>query len=317
MIADWVQWRRANEAEARQQAGQIARRVDAASVMVREHKFTGRSGWIALFKVAHRWFAFVPGGETVLGYDASRFAGTPEQNASYAATATEYGIPLGIQDYVASVTSPVRATVVPPLLVSINAAEAGLAPVPPSHPKITRLLAGHLDQQHYRSAAPQWVEVHNQARMTLNRDWSVARAWLLETPSYEQVTGELVDAGQRLLTPDEWEHACGAGAATLFRWGDNCPTDTVPDASTGGPQRKPNRFGLDIAQDPYRAERTADPAVVCGGDGGGMICSGGGAFVSWLTIATAYRDPSAATLDSNARMYLRPAIPLSPRTETN
>ena len=119
------------------------------------------------------------------------------------------------------------------------------------------------------------------------------------------------------MSPEEWEHACGAGAATLFRWGDDCPPDTVPDASTTGPHREPNVFGLDIAQDPYRAERTADPSVVCGGDGGGMICGGAGAFVSWLTIATAYRDPSAATLDSNARMYLRPAIPLPPRIVTN
>jgi hypothetical protein len=312
VIADWVQWRRVNKAAANRHAGQIARQVNAASVMVREHKFTGRSGWIALFEVAHRWFAFVPGGETVLGYDAGRFAGTPEQNASYAATAAEYGIPLGIKDYIASVTSSVRAAVVPPLLISVTAAEAGLVPVPPSHPEITRLLADQLDPQRHRSAAPRQVEVHNQARMTLNPDWTVAEAWLLETPSYEQVTSGLADAGQRLLTPDEWEHACGAGAATLFRWGDDCPANTVPGAFTSGPQREPNRFGLDIAQDPYRAERTADPAVVCGGDGGGMICGGAGAFVSWLTIATAYRDPSAATLDSNARMYLRPAIPLAP-----
>ena len=86
----------------------------------------------------------------------------------------------------------------------------------------------------------------------------------------------------------------------------------VPDAYTTGPHREPNPFGLDIAQDPYRAERTADPAVVCGGDGGGTICGGAGAFVPWLTIATAYRDPpmSAPVLKNNARMYLRPAIPL-------
>ncbi|HEX3731450.1 MAG TPA: hypothetical protein VHU91_00795, partial [Mycobacteriales bacterium] len=237
---------------------------------------------------------------------------TPEQNASYAATATEYGIPVGIQDYITSVTSPARAAVVPPLLVSVTAIEAGLVPVPPSHPKITRLLAGHLDPQRGRSAAPKAIEVHSQARVTVNRDWTVAGAWLLETPSYGQVAGDLAEAGQRLLTPDEWEHACGAGAATLFRWGDDCPPDTVPDGSTTGPHREPNRFGLDIAQDPYRTERTADPSVVCGGDGGGIICGGAGAFVSWLTIATAYRDPpaSAPVLENNTRMYLRPAIPL-------
>jgi hypothetical protein len=131
MIADWVQWRRVDEAEARRQAEEIARRVDAASVMVRSHEFAGRSGRIALFEVAARSFAFVPGGATVIGYDADRFVGTPEQKASYAATATEYGIPFGLQDFIASVTSPIRTAVVPPLLVSVTAIEAGLVPVPP------------------------------------------------------------------------------------------------------------------------------------------------------------------------------------------
>jgi hypothetical protein len=83
-----------------------------------------------------------------------------------------------------------------------------------------------------------------QARVTLNRDWTVSGTWLLETPSYGQVVNELT-------------------------------------------------------------------AVVCGGDGGGTICGGAGAFVSWLTIATAYRTllcPRCA--ENNARIYLRPAIPL-------
>jgi hypothetical protein len=88
-----------------------------------------------------------------------------------------------------------------PLLVSITATEAGPVPVPPSHPEITQLLVCHLDPHRRRSAAPKVIEVHYQARATLNRDWTVAGAWLLETPSYEQVTAELVQAGQRLLTP--------------------------------------------------------------------------------------------------------------------
>ena len=115
---------------------------------------------------------------------------------------------------------------VPPLLVSVTAIEAGLVPVPPGHPKITRLLANLLNQERWRSAAPKGIEVHMQARVTLNRDWTISGAWLLETPSYGQVVNELAEAGQRLLIPDEWEHACGAGAATLFRWGDDCPPDT-------------------------------------------------------------------------------------------
>jgi hypothetical protein len=89
---------------------------------------------------------------------------------------------------------------------------------------------------------------------------------------YEEAIERLADGRQRLLTPDEWEHACGAGVTTLFRWGDGCPVDTDPWSARTGPHRVPNAFGLNIAQDPYDPEWTADPSVVCGGDGGSMVC---------------------------------------------
>ncbi|GIG03043.1 hypothetical protein [Catellatospora citrea] len=83
-----------------------------------------------------------------------------------------------------------------------------------------------------------------------------------------------------------------------------------------GPHREPNPFGLAIGQDPYRDERTADPAVICGGDGGSMVCGGSGEFVSWLTVATAYRDSGYARFVQDEaedldQMLGRPAIPLS------
>jgi hypothetical protein len=311
VIADAAQWRQADESEARWQAGLIAAQVEASSVTVRAHRFAGRRGWIALFDVAGSRFAFVPGGEVAVGYDAARFAGTPGQNASYAASAAEFGISLGIQEFIASVTSPARTAVVPPLLVSVTAAEAGLLPVPPGHPEITELLA----RGNRQGPAPGQIDWHRRARVTLDTDWTVTGAWLLQTPSCQQAAAQLFEAGQRLLTPDEWEHACGAGVTTLFRWGDSCPPGPGPRPAGTGPHREPNAFGLQIAQDPYRAERTADPAVACGGDGGGMICGGAGAFVSWLTLATAYRDPGLAGLlqendGQDPGLYLRPAIAL-------
>jgi hypothetical protein len=312
MIADAAQWRRGDESEARRQAGLIAERVDATSVTVRAHEFAGRRGWIALFDVAGSQFAFVPGGEVTVGYDADRFAATPEQNASYAAYAEKFTGSLSIQEYIAEMTSPVRTVVVPPLLVSVSAIEAGLEPVPPDHPEIIGLLA---DEEH-QDPAPGQFEWHLQARVTLDPDWTVTGAWLLDVPSYQEAVGKLAEAGQRLLTPDEWEHACGAGAATLFRWGDACPAGTDPWSADTGPHREPNAFGLDIAQDPYLAERTADPAVVCGGDGGTAIHGGAEGFVSWLTIATAYRNTEFGEFmreddgQSAGGMYLRLAIQL-------
>ncbi|MFF3855548.1 hypothetical protein [Micromonospora sp. NPDC002575] len=96
--------------------------------------------------------------------------------------------------------------------------------------------------------------------------------------------------GLRTTTPDEWEWACGAGAATLFRWGDRSPDDGYPCDHRTGPHREANLWGLAIGQDPYRHEVTTERTIVCGGDGGSATCGGSGFFLGWLTLATAYRD---------------------------
>ncbi|MFI2782356.1 hypothetical protein [Streptomyces sp. ALB3] len=105
----------------------------------------------------------------------------------------------------------------------------------------------------------------------------------------------LAGQGVRLPRPDEWEHACGAGARTLFRWGDTFPADASPYGCGKGPHHSPNAFGLHIAFDVYdSAEMTSDPASVYGGDGGEAVCGGYGTLLEWLPLATANRNPSTA-----------------------
>ncbi|MFC9943519.1 hypothetical protein [Streptomyces pratensis] len=105
----------------------------------------------------------------------------------------------------------------------------------------------------------------------------------------------LAEQGLRLPRPDEWEHACGAGAGTLFRWGDGIPADTSPYGGGKGPQHLPNAFGLHIAFDVYEtAEMTSDPGSVYGGDGGEAVCGGYGTLLEWLPLATANRNPATA-----------------------
>ncbi|WP_425246980.1 hypothetical protein [Streptomyces sp. NEAU-NA10] len=102
----------------------------------------------------------------------------------------------------------------------------------------------------------------------------------------------LAARGLRMPSSDEWEHACGAGADTLFRWGNDCPLDRIPYGDGTGPHNQLNAFGLHIAYDTYRTELTSDTTAVHGGDGGESVCGGYGHMLGWLPLATANRNPS-------------------------
>ncbi|MFF5567830.1 hypothetical protein ACFY7Z_19710 [Streptomyces sp. NPDC012623] len=101
----------------------------------------------------------------------------------------------------------------------------------------------------------------------------------------------LAARGLRMPSSDEWEHACDAGANTLFRWGNDCPLDRIPYADHTGPHQQLSAFGLRIAYDPYRTELTSDITAVHGGDGGESVCGGYGHMLAWLPLATANRNP--------------------------
>ncbi|MFI9103377.1 hypothetical protein ACIGXA_22925 [Streptomyces fildesensis] len=104
----------------------------------------------------------------------------------------------------------------------------------------------------------------------------------------------LAESGARMPSADEWEYACGAGAATLFRWGDECSLDRTPYEDGTGPQHELSAFGLRIAYDVYRTELSSDVTAVHGGDGGEAVCGGYGNLLAWLPLATANRNPFLA-----------------------
>ncbi|WP_433461725.1 hypothetical protein [Spirillospora sp. CA-128828] len=319
---DLEQWRSLSDRDAEQLAGRIAERTGAEVVEIGRRA----GGRYALFRRADSLYGLVPGGDVQVGYDGGRFTASPRQLASYAesyeeygAPGEDYGLPAEIGEYVDMVTSPPRTAQIPPLLVAVDARDAGLTRVAPDHPLIAEVAAHAGDRRELRLTWPPGARPARQACIMLDADGSVTDAWLMF--SLADDISRMADEGMRLLTPDEWEHACGGGATTLFRWGDDCPTDRYPTArmrrdgevvSPTGPQLEPNAFGLNIAQDPYRYERTADSAVCCGGDGGGMIGGGAGFFCGWLTLATAFRDDAHTeqTVNEARDLLVRPAIPL-------
>ncbi|MFD7282336.1 hypothetical protein ACFV80_36260 [Streptomyces sp. NPDC059862] len=113
---------------------------------------------------------------------------------------------------------------------------------------------------------------------------------LTEPPA--DMPAALAARGLRMPSSDEWEHACGAGAETLFRWGNECPIDRIPYGDPTGPHNQLNAFGLHIAYDTYRTELTSEATAIHGGDGGESVCGGYGRMLAWLPLATANRNPS-------------------------
>ncbi|MCW2913427.1 MAG: hypothetical protein JWN52_1495 [Actinomycetia bacterium] len=312
---DYEQWLGLADRDARRLAEEIADRVGAELVEVRAGSYAGRRTRSALFSRDGVIYGLVPGGRVSVGYDGRRFTGTAAQVAEYAGSAEEYGLPADIREFVDRMTSPPRVVGLRPLLVAVEAQEAGLRAVSPEDSRIAELVADSQADFFMHQLPPPSIEWNGRARAELAPDGTVVRAWLIEVPTLAEEKSRLAGEGLRLLTPDEWEHACGAGATTLFRWGDHCPADRYPDGPAALNQ-EPNAFGLRIAHDPYRDERTADPAVVCGGDGGGMMCGGAGFFLAWLTLATSYRDTdhgdwTVQNDDDPLKNLVRPAIPLT------
>ncbi|WP_328415186.1 hypothetical protein OG470_22540 [Micromonospora sp. NBC_00389] len=310
---DAAQWWALDDAGARRSASSIADRLGVRLVEVRSHEFAGRRGPVALFDVAGARFAFVPGGRTSVGFDGARFAPTEGQRRSFSDRAEQLNVADDIQAYVDAMTSPPRTVVVPSLLVSVAAVDVAAVPVPVDDPQVVSLVTNaRATGGGLGGSQPRRVESAGRAVAVLGDDWAIERAWLIRTPTHAEVVERLAQRGQRLLSAHEWEHACGAGASTLFRWGDVEPEGVVHTLAAG-PHREANLFGLQIGQNPYDEEWTAEPAVVRGGDGGSMAHSGIGGFPSWLALATAYRDPHyeqwlRTDSDMLDRVLVRPAI---------
>jgi hypothetical protein len=252
---------------------------------------------IAFYQAGNAAFALIPGAMASLGYDRDR-AWEPnlDELESWRGTADEYEIAKSIQEHVADVTLRVRQVEISPILMETTAGELGWERIGTDDPEVQDIL------QEFGSRQQQSEICREEFRTRVRRGHEeeiIAERSLSRT--HADLAAQLAATGFRFPTSDEWEYACGGGAATLFRWGDHVPCDRYPtDVSpaeaawrrkwvlSGGElenpaeeftsdwdyHRKPNAFGLSIASDPYNCELVDEDGVTRGGDGGSMICGG-------------------------------------------
>ena len=291
---------------------------------IEAHKLGDRTHRMAMYSFHDATFVLIPGGEVTLGHDVNRpWEPTPEERESWRNTAEEYGVRGSIQKHVARVTRRPRTVHLKPFLMETTADEIGWEPMPADDPQVKKIVREHLRG---KSSSGRSVTVFSgEAGVRVQRleDGGV-RAERAEERTHAELADWLAKSGFRFPTSDEWEYTCGAGATTLFRWGDHAPCDRYPIdispaeadwrrrwALSGGKlkypregfasdwdlHRRPNAFGLFIASDPYKCELVAELGTTRGGDGGSMICGGAGFFVGWLTLATAYFEKDACRHD--------------------
>ena len=288
-----------------------------ASTLPSGFKFDAMGGNNAFFTFHDTKFVLVPGGPVKLGFDPERgWNPTAEEAESWQYTAKEYGLTKTVNEHVAAVTLRPREVELAPLLVETSPWELGWASID-ADDEVKSLLKKY----------PKGAQLHRggvTTRVRKNQDNSI-QAERSTNRTQSELIEEFRRSGFRFPTSDEWEYICGCGEQTLFRWGDHVPCDRYPtdinpkeaeyrrkwalSASKLQPPEeeftrdwdlhvKPNRFGINIASNPYQNELVATVGTTRGGDGGCAICGGCGFFAGWLPLATAYFEEQFCTFDS-------------------
>lgn len=317
-----LDWARMSDEMARRECDGLARSLPQGLKFdgLEAHAYCGREHRIARFSRREPGkgadFVLVPGGQVSLGFDGHDFKPTVQQIESFVRFVEADGIDRSIREFVDAQTSARREVLVPPMLIEIDARAPekrdDVEAIGADDPLFHQFGDGLED----RATAEFSGGVLGAYSYIAERDADgTCRVWRRPPTTLQYVEICLARTGMRLLTCDEWEHACGAGAPALFRWGNDTPADFYPDDASAEDRRRkqawalsggtlayarpptvwdlherPNLFGLRIARNPYGLDLVSDGPRALGGDGGCNICGGAGFFLGWLPLATSFRD---------------------------
>lgn len=247
---------------------------------------------VAVFQFRDSEFALIPGAEVTLGHDPSNaFGPTAAQLKSWQGSvrriskwreAGDQGpFDPSLNNYLAKVSSPLRTVVIPPFLMEIDAHEVGVDAIPLETPEVVRFA---------RDVEDRPSTAHNSKLRVRFDESGPIEAFRIQWQNQADALCNVQRQGFRLPTSDEFEYACRGFTRSLFRWGNDTPTNEEPDHCEWTLHRQPSDLGINIAQTPYAHEFVMEPEIMCGGDGGVAICSGAGVFMSWLTLSSSFRS---------------------------
>lgn len=251
----------------------------------------GKTTETAVYTYQGSEFVFVPGDSVTLGWDGFTEGMDALTCAEIQAMLDEYEIKDTIEEFLRSMTTPVRQVTVGPMLVERRQQEIGWEPVSFDDPRLLEDPVWMEKFAAYRQECQRqegMLEFVGQVRFQkLGEDWQAA---IYHNVTHRELKEQLAQQGFWLPTVDEWEYLCGGGCRTLFAWGDSFLKEFClrhfEDTRQQNPVytlEQPNFFGLTIGFDPYRREIVEDAALLFkGGDGGCNVCGGMGIVLGYL-----------------------------------
>ena len=295
-------WSLLTTAKKNKKMAELGERLPAGFEWLRTETFErfGRTTETGVFAYRNREFVFVPGDTATVGWAGPDQDPAGEPTALSGIFEQRFGLSAAEADaHLKRLMSPLREVAIGPMLVERRTSSAGWYPF--SIEELDEEDTDILEEiERFRSMPEQSLEIHQYLR--LERIGEEIRLELFDdSETFEEWTEGEIEDGFDLLTEDEWEALYGAGARTLFPWGDDIDDSMRLKHFDRAPHEleRPNGLGLCFPGDPYQKELVRTPGGYAGkgGDGGSHIHGGLGRFLGYLPVATAFRDPNEHELE--------------------